>query len=99
MKRPVADYDDMGSVKYNLVQFSEAHSCRISENVPVEINSGPEEYSEASTMVYVSSGTTFEPDDEVHHSDSGRVYIVLGVMLSSVSDHHQTLVCKLQTDA
>ena len=65
MKRPVADYDDMGSVVYNSVQFSFTHLCRISESVPAEITAGPDQYSEASAIVYVQPGTTFEPDDEV----------------------------------
>lgn len=96
MKRPIADYDDMGGVIYNLTTFSAGHFCRISESVPVEVSAGPSEWAEASAMVYTLPGTEFQRDDEVHQGS--KVYVVLGVKTPSVSEHHTTLVCKVQTD-
>lgn len=96
MKRPVADYDDMGDVSYSLVQFSGAHLCRISSSVPSEITSGPTEYAEATAVVYVLAGTEFKRDDEVHHGET--VYKVLGVREPSVENHHVSLICKVTSD-
>lgn len=95
MKRPVSDYDDMGSVVYTLSTFSTNHPIRISQSVPTEVSSGPAEWSEATAMVYTLPGTDFQPDDEVHHG--ATVYEVLGVKTPSVSDHHISLVCKVKT--
>lgn len=92
MMRPVADYDDMGGVIYNLVNFSGTTHCRISPGVPSEISSGPTEYAEATTMVYVLPGLTYQRDDEVHHG--AAVYKVLGVIVPSVPDYYTKLVCK-----
>ena len=96
IKRPVSDYDDMGSVVYTLTTVSSAHPCRISQSMPMEVSSGPREWAEATAMVYMEPGTVFQRDDEVHHDSD--VYVVLGVKKPSVREHHLSLVCKLQTD-
>lgn len=94
MKRPVSDYDDMGSVVYTLSTYSTNHPIRISQAVPTQVSNGPIEWSQATAMIYASSGTDFQRDDEVHHGTT--VYEVLGVKTPSVSDHHTTLVCKVK---
>jgi len=93
MKRPATDYDDYGTVKYTLATFSAAHPCRVSTSIPREITSGPQEYSEASAMVYVESDTTFKRDDEVHHGSD--TYIVLGVHKPSIPEKYTGLICKV----
>ena len=93
MKRPVADYDDMGGVTYTLTTFSSSHPCRISESVPSEIRTGPTEYAEATAMIYTLPGTDFARDDEAHDGDT--VYKVLGVRKPSNPNHHTELVCKV----
>lgn len=97
MKRPVADYDGMGNVNYTLSTFLTSYSCRISQSMPVDVTSGPVEWSEANAMVYVLSGDTFKRDDEVHHGS--EVYTVIGIKTPSVNDHHISLVCKVNTNA
>ncbi len=96
MKRPTPDYDGMGNVNYTLSTFSSDHACRISQSMPVDVTSGPTEWSEANAMVYVMSGTEFKRDDEVHHGS--EVYIVIGIKTPSVNDHHTSLVCKVNTN-
>ena len=96
MKRPVADYDDMGGVIYTLTTFAASHPIRISSAVPSEVRSGPAAWSQATAMIYAMSGTTFERDDEVHHGS--EVYKVVGVKTPSVSDHHVSLVCEVRAD-
>ena len=94
IKRPVADYDDMGSVIYTLTTISATHPVRISQAVPTDVSNGPTGWAEASAMIYSMPGTEFQRDDEVHHG--ANVYKVLGVKTPSVSDHHVTLVCEVQ---
>ena len=94
-KRPVADYDDMGGVIYNLVQYSSMYPCRISPGVPSEVTSGPTQYAEATTMIYLLPDLGVERDDEAHVG--ADVYVVLGVHATSI-EHHQALICKVQTD-
>jgi len=96
MKRPTPDYDGMGNVNYTLSTFSSDHACRISQSMPVDVTSGPTEWSEANAMVYVMSGTEFKRDDEVHHGS--EVYTVIGIKTPSVNDHHTSLVCKVNTN-
>jgi hypothetical protein len=95
IKRPLADYDDMGSVTYTLVTFATKQPVRISQGVPAEVSSGPAEWSEATVMIYTLPGTDYKRDDEVHANSA--VYEVLGVKTPSVPDHHTSLVCKVQT--
>lgn len=96
MKRPIPDYDGMGNVNYTLNTFSGNHACRISQSMPVDVTSGPTEWSEANAMIYVLSGTEFKRDDEVHHGS--EIYTVIGVKTPSISDHHTSLVCKVNTN-
>lgn len=95
IKRPVPDYDDMGSVIYTLDTYSQNHPVRISQSVPVEVSNGPIEWAEATVMIYAMPGTDFQRDDEVHHGTN--VYEVIGVKTPSVSEHHISLVCKVET--
>ena len=93
MKRPAPDYDDMGGVKYTLSTFSAAHPCRISSALPTEVTAGPQDYAEAGVVVYVSSETAFQRDDEVHHGST--VYSVLGVQQPSIPEKYTALICKV----
>lgn len=95
-KRPVASYDDMGSVQYTLTTIGSSVACRISSSVPSEISNGPTEYADATAMVYTLPGHDFKRDDEVHHGST--VYRVLGTAIPSVSDHHLRLVCEVLQD-
>ena len=93
MKRPTPDYDGMGNVTYALSTFSAAHPCRVSSSVPTEVTTGPTQYAEANAMIYVTSETSFNRDDQVHHGSD--VYEVLGVLKPSVPDSYTALVCKV----
>ena len=55
VKRPVADYDDMGGVKYTLSTISSDTLARISPANATEIKNGPIEYAEATTMIYTAA--------------------------------------------
>ena len=70
--------------------------CRISQAVPTEIQNGPEEYAEATVMVYLLPGSGAQREDHVIHGST--TYEVLGVREPSVDNHHTALVCKVQTD-
>ena len=107
IKRRVADYDDMGSVIYSASTIATGVRCRISESVPSEVRSQVDEWSQASTMIYITpatvpppgagfGGTEYKRDDEVHYGSV--VYEVLGTMKTSVPNHHTVLVCKKKTD-
>ena len=95
MKRPVADYDEYGGAKYTLVQFSGGTPCRISSGVPSEVLNGPNEYAQATTLIYVMPDLDYQRDDEVHHGST--VYKVLGVQAPSVPDNHLKLICEVKT--
>ena len=96
LKRQTADYDDMGGVQYTLTTYQSSAPCRISQAVPTEIQNGPEEYAEATVMVYLLPGSGAQRDDHVVHGST--TYEVLGVREPSVDNHHTALVCKVQSD-
>ena len=91
-KRPVADYDDLGSPVYTLVQYSGSQLCRISPGVPGEVSRGPTQFAEATTTIYTIADVEVRRDDEVHHA--GKVYKVLGTAEPSVSDQYLKLICE-----
>ena len=96
LRRPVADYDDMGGVQYTLTTYSTSNPCRISSSVPSEVSTGPTQYAEATVMVYILPGLDVKRDDLVVHGLT--IYEVLGVREPSVDNHHTALICKVQTD-
>jgi head-tail adaptor len=92
VKRPVADYDDMGGVKYTLSTISSDTLARISPANATEIKNGPIEYAEATTMIYTAANVSVQRGDTIEHGS--RTYEVLGVRTPSVPNHHLASICK-----